>query len=579
MYHNHVREAELLASKQIADACRAAMKKGALPERDIPVPSIEKPRDPQNGDYASSFAMQTARLFGMAPAKIAAAIAEEFQSDLFSSCEIAGPGFINLRLSDRWYGSVVEDILAAGDRFGYTESESPRRIMVEFVSANPTGPMHLGNARGGVLGDCLAEVLHRSGNEVTREFYVNDTGNQIEKFAQSLNARYMQIFEPDYPFPQDGYQGEDIRQLAREFYELNGDAARELSEQERKTQLSRFGLDRNIPKMKADLERYGISYDRWFCESELYEDGYVPETMDMLTERGWTYEKDGALWLRTSELMAEKLRRQGKSDADIEKLELKDDVLRRANGFYTYFASDIAYHRNKLEKRGYDLAINVWGADHHGHVARLEAALDALGLDGEHRLKIVLMQLVRLMQDGEVARMSKRTGNAITLTTLLDEISRDAARFFFNSRAADSHLEFDLDLAVRQDSENPVYYVQYAHARIKSILASLEQVGYDTSLKAASLDLLTAPEERDLIKELARLPEEIRLSAVSLEPSRLNRYAMNTAAAFHRFYTACRIRDVKEKPLRNARIALCRAAAQTIKNTLDSFGVSAPDHM
>ena len=330
--------------------------------------------------------------------------------------------------------------------------------------------------------------------------------------------------------------------------------------------------------MKADLQRYLINYDVWFFESELHNTGYVADTVKKLTENGYTYEKDGALWLNTSLLLEKMYRAEGKTSEEIEKLELKDDVLRRANGFYTYFAADIAYHRNKFEVRGFDRVINIWGADHHGHVARLKCALDALGLDGTHRLEIVLMQLVQLMRDGQPVRMSKRTGNAIALHDLLDEVSVDAARFFFNSRSAASPIEFDLGLAVRTDSENPVYYVQYAHARIKSILKALAQDGISTDVRSADLSLLAEPAELDLIRDLSRLPEEIRLAAAQRDPSRLNRYATQVATAFHKFYTECRIKDAAPE-LRRARILLCNCTATVIENALSCFGVSAPDHM
>ena len=349
--------------------------------------------------------------------------------------------------------------------------------MVEFVSANPTGPMHMGNARGGVLGDTLASVLAACGADVTREFYVNDAGHQIDKFAHSIEARYLQLIQGEdaVPFPEDGYQGEDIRDLARAYYEQNGDALLTAPEAERLEKLAQFGLSVNLPKMKSDLERYKIHYDNWFYESTLHESGYVAETVDLLTERGWTYEKDGALWLRTADILRDHYRKAGKKEADIEKLDLKDDVLRRANGFYTYFAADIAYHRNKFAVRGFDRVINIWGADHHGHVARLKGALDAIGLDGD-KLDIVLMQLVKLLRDGEVVRMSKRTGKAISLSDLLDEVSVDAARWYFNAKP-DTQMEFDLGLAVREDSENPIYYVEYAHARICSLLRALGEEG------------------------------------------------------------------------------------------------------
>ena len=562
---NHVLNAKEQAQSLILNAYRQAAEEGLLPSHPFETAPVEIPKDVKNGDFASTFAMQAAKPLGMNPRKIAEAICEKAQLEgtIFSGLEIAGPGFLNLRLGHGYFENVLRDIQEEGANYGRSQSEKKEKIMVEFVSANPTGPMHMGNARGGVLGDSLAEVLSRAGNDVSREFYVNDAGNQIEKFAQSLEARYFQILdgEENVPFPEDGYHGDDIRELAKIFYEQHGDSYRNVPEKERHDALVQFGLEKNLAKMRRDLEKYRITYDTWFFESTLHDSGYVKETVDLLTQKGATYENEGALWLRTSDYGCE-----------------KDDVLRRANGFYTYFAADIAYHRNKFEQRGFDRVINIWGADHHGHVARLKAALDILGLDGSHRLEIVLMQLVRLMRDGEVVRMSKRTGKAITLSDLLDEISCDAARYFFNSRAADTHLEFDLGLAVREDNENPVYYVQYAHARVKSILRNLEQEGVQCN-ENPDLSLLQSHEELELIRELARLPEEIRLAARDREPSRINRYVNNVAAAFHRFYTVSRIRDAETEALRDARVYLICQVATVIENGLSVFGVTAPDKM
>ncbi len=580
---NHIEQAMREASELIYKGYLKAAQEGLLPLCELPMPVIEAPKDPKNGDYASSFAMRSAKSLKTAPAKAAEAICQnmELEGSLFSSAEWAGPGFINLRLSPRFYCESLKTIREMGDDFGKTKSPDPKKIMVEFVSANPTGPMHMGNARGGVLGDTLAEVLSRAGHEVCREFYVNDAGNQIDKFAHSLEARYMQIVlgnEEAFPFPEDGYHGDDIKELAQMYINEHGQSLKDLPSEERCQALAEYGLNYNIPKMQRELERYRIHYDNWFFESQLHK-GYIAETVDLLTQRGYTYEKDGALWLKTSEILAAVLEKEGKTPEQIEKLELKDDVLRRQNGFYTYFAADIAYHRNKLSERNFDIAINIWGADHHGHVARLKGALDALGLDGEHRLEVVLMQLVRLMRDGEVVRMSKRTGKAIALNDLLDEISVDAARYFFNSRAADTHLAFDLDLAVRQDSENPVYYVQYVYARCMSILKALRQDDINDNPACPDLTLLQDPSETDLIRRLASLPEEIRLAAEARDPSRLNRYAESLAAAFHHFYTLCRIKEAATPELRDARIYLVRCVAQVIKNTLSILGVSAPEHM
>ena len=580
---NHIALAMERAAAVIGAAYEQAVQAGTLPRAEVRQPQIEVPKDLRNGDYASGFAMQNAKALSMPPRKIAEELVSRmvFDGTGFASAEVAGPGFINLRLDHSWFRSVVENIRAEGAEYGKTQAVRPEKVMVEFVSANPTGPMHLGNARGGVLGDSLAQVLALAGHDVCREFYINDAGNQVDKFAVSLEARYFQLIhgEDAVEFPEDGYHGDDIRELAKAFREKFGDAYAEVSQEERRAALAEFGLSHNIPKMKADLERYNVHYDVWFHESQLHESGYVADTVDKLAESGYTYEKDGALWLNTSRLLREMYLRQGKKEADIEKLELKDDVLRRANGFYTYFAADIAYHRNKFETRGFDRVINIWGADHHGHVARLKCALDALGLNGSERLEIVLMQFVNLFVDGQPVRMSKRTGKAISLSNLLDEVSIDAARFLFNSRVPGSMVDFDMGLAVRQDSENPVYYVQYAHARIHSILRALEQEGISAQVENPDLRLLTADAEIELIRELARLPEEIRLAAARREPSRMNTYATNVANAFHKFYQSCRIKGAGSDALRDARIALCLCTAQVIKNTLATFGVSAPTRM
>ena len=438
----------------------------------------------------------------------------------------------------------------------------------------------LADARGGVLGDTLASVLDWSGANVWREFYVNDFGNQIEKFAKSIEARYFQLIkgEDAVEFPEDGYHGDDIKELAQAFYAEHGESYLDKTEAERHADMARFGLDRNIPKMKSDLERYGIKFDEWFFESSLHESGFVADTAKKLTDLGWTYEKDGALWVKTAEIMRDQYRKQGKKDEDIDKLGLKDDVLRRANGFYTYLAGDIAYHRNKFEVRGFDKVINIWGADHHGHVARLKGAIDALGLDGTNRLDIVLMQLVKLVRDGEVVRMSKRTGKTISLSDLLDEIPVDACRYFFNAKP-DTQMDFDLGLAVREDSENPVYYIQYAYARICSLLKTMADEGRSVpAADKADLSLLSGEQERALIKELANFSEEIRMAARDYDPSYINRYLMRLAAAFHKFYNACRIKGEDEAVI-DARLKLASATRQVLANGLKVIGCSAPEKM
>ena len=580
---NLIQYAKDQVSALTRSAYEAAAEAGVLPGGVEVKGSVEIPKDPQNGDYASSFAMAGAKALKRKPRDIAQAVVDhmDLEGTPFASVEIAGPGFLNFRLGPKWYGSVLEEIEAEGPKYGRSSEGKGEKIMVEFVSANPTGPMHMGNARGGVLGDTLANILKRDGYETWKEFYVNDAGNQIHKFAVSIQARYQQIIlgEEAVTFPEDGYHGADIKELAQAFYDLHGDSYQDKPEEERLEALAAFGLERNIPKMKEDLLKYGIEYDQWFFESSLHESGYVAETVGLLKEKGWTYEKDGALWLNTTELLKKKYLAEGKSQKQVDKLDLKDDVLCRANGFYTYFAADIAYHRNKLEVRGFDKTVDVWGADHHGHVARLQAALDGLGLDGSHRLVVVLMQLVNLLQDGQPVRMSKRSGKAIALHDLLDEVSVDAARYFFNSRTATSPVDFDLDLAVREDSENPVYYVQYAHARICTLISRLAQEGHQVpAAKDIQSDLLNTPEERSLIRTLARLPEEIRTAARDYDPSRINRYLIELAGEFHRFYGACRIKDESPEIL-SARLKLADSVRSVLANCLGLLGVTAPEKM
>ena len=574
------------AKDQVLDLTVAAYGKaaaqGLLPEDVTVTPSVEIPKDTANGDYTTTFCLAAAKALKKNPRQVAQILMDhmDLTGSYFTSVEMAGPGFLNFRLGDKWFRDTVACVEREGADYGCNDTLKGQKIMVEFVSANPTGPMHMGNARGGVLGDTLASVLQKSGANVWREFYVNDAGNQIEKFAKSLEARYLQLIkgEDAVEFPEDGYHGDDIRELARAFYEKEGDKYLDCDEKTRHDALARFGLDNNIPKMQRDLARYGIQYDQWFFESSLHESGYVADSVQALTDLGYTYEKDGALWLHTSRILAENLKKAGKSDADIEKLGLKDDVLRRANGFYTYFAADIAYHRNKFAVRGFDKVINVWGADHHGHVARLKGAMDALGLDGEHRLDIVLMQLVKLVQDGEVVRMSKRTGKAVSLTDLLDMVPVDACRYFFNAKP-ETQMEFDLGLAVREDSENPVYYVQYAYARICTLLKALAAEGY-TVPDAADVDftLLSGETEQALIKKIASYSQVVRLAARDYDPSHINRYLTELAGDFHRFYTACRIKG-EERPVLLARLKLADTARSVLKNAMTLIGCTAPEKM
>ena len=579
---NMIQNAKDQAAALAMAAYQAAVADGSLPEAEVKTAPVEIPKDTANGDFTTTFALAASKALRQPPRNITQTLLDHMnlEGTYFASAEIAGPGFLNFRLNDSWFTGVMEAVESEGAEYGTADHLKGKKYMVEFVSANPTGPMHMGNARGGVLGDTLASVLAACGADVTREFYVNDAGHQIDKFAHSIEARYLQIIqgEENVPFPEDGYQGGDIKELAQAYYDQNGEKLLNADPAERQNELAQFGLTINLPKMKTDLQRYKIDYDLWFYESTLHDSGYVAETVDMLTQRGWTYEKDGALWLKTAEIMRENMLKAGKKEKDIEKLELKDDVLRRANGFYTYFAADIAYHRNKFAVRGYDKVINIWGADHHGHVARLKGALDALGLNGTERLDIVLMQLVKLLRDGELVRMSKRTGKAISLSDLLDEVSVDAARWYFNAKP-DTQMEFDLGLAVREDSENPIYYVEYAHARICSLLRAMAEEGLTVPAQSAvDMSLLKGETEQALIKQIAQFCEEIKLAARDYDPSHINRYLQDLAACFHRFYNACRIKG-EDAAVQAARLKLADDTRIVLKNGLKLIGVDAPEKM
>ena len=549
----------------ILSAMGRAVAEGKLPAEPAPDFTIEVPADHSHGDYATNVAMASAKAFRMAPRKIAEIIADylELSGSMFEKCEIAGPGFINFFLSGHFYAAVLKDIEALGKNYGRSDYGQGKKVMVEFVSANPTGPMHMGNARGGALGDCLAAVLDAAGYSVWREFYVNDAGNQIEKFGLSLDIRYQQLFkgEDAVELPEDSYHGLDIKERAEEFAKKYGDSYLEKSEAERRKALVAFALPQNIEKMKRDLAKYRIEYDQWFLESTLHQNGELTDTIKILQEKGMTYEKEGALWYKATDFGAE-----------------KDEVLVRQNGNPTYFAADIAYHRNKFLTRGFDTCIDIWGADHHGHVARMKGAMDAIGLDGS-KLHVVLMQLVKLVRNGEIVRMSKRTGKAIQLSDLLDEVSVDAARFLFNMREANSQMDFDLDLAVQQDAQNPVYYVQYAHARICSILKALAEDGVSPrSCTEDELLCLTAPEEVELIRHLAAYTGEIISAARDYDPARITRYVIGLATLFHKFYNACRVRG-EENSLQQARLTLCLAVRTVIENVLSMFKITAPESM
>lgn len=575
-----VNKAHSQIRQMIGDAIIKAKEKALLPEAEAADFSVEVPADRNNGDYSTNAAMVNARAFRLPPRKIAEAISEniELQGTYFEKVEIAGPGFINFFLSDIYYSDVLFEIREAGDNYGRSDFGQGKKINVEFVSANPTGPMHMGNARGGALGDCLAAVLDYAGYEVSREFYVNDAGNQIDKFALSLDIRYQQLLGVEIELPEDSYHGEDIIERAGEFKDAYGDSYLSKSEAERRKALVEFALPKNLDNMKNAMEKYRIDYDLWFSELTLHNGGELKETIDILTEGGHTYEKDGALWYKNKDIQTEMLLSQGKTQEYIDKLELKDDVLIRANGNPTYFAADIAYHRNKLQKRGFDKAIDVWGADHHGHVARMKGAMKAVGIDPE-RLDILLMQFVRLVRDGEVVRMSKRTGKAITLVDLLNDVPIDAVRFLFNMREPGSLMDFDLDLAVEQSSQNPVYYCQYAHARICSILAKLEAEGKAIrDCSREELTVLSSTEERELIRYLSTLGDVIIGAAKNYDPAKVTHYAVELATHFHKFYNNCRV-SVDDEKLMQARIFLCICTRDTMKSILKMLKVDAPEKM
>lgn len=580
-YQNFDPRATALAEARavLTAAANAAMQAGDLPQTELPDFIVEIPADVKNGDIASNIAMAGARNFRKAPRQIADAILAHMPSledSMFQKVEVAGPGFINLFYAPGFFSSIVYGA-TLNETYGRTNFGEGKKINVEFVSANPTGPMHLGNARGGALGDCLAAVLDWAGYDVTREFYVNDAGNQIEKFGKSLAARYVQHFKGDdaVEFPADGYQGEDIKRLAAEFAAIEDDKYLECDDETRKNALIAYGLPKNVAGLEADLAKYRISYDVWFRESTLHDSGAVKDVVDTLLKNGACYvAEDGAIMYKSAQFSEKYGAANKRKDED----EAKDEVLVRANGIPTYFAADIAYHYNKLAVRGFDTAIDVWGADHHGHVARMKGSMDAMGLDGS-RLNVILMQLVKLVKDGEPVRMSKRTGKAITLTDLLDEVPIDSARFFFNMREATSQMDFDLDLAVKEDSDNPVYYVQYAHARICSILKKMETEGvvYGGPQAWAGVNY-TEPAEFELVRAISAFPAEIISAAKHYDPARITRYVVDLAGAFHKFYNACRIKEA-EPAVQQSRLALCIATKQAIANVLTMFKVSVPESM
>lgn len=560
---NLISDAFIQAKELVMKAMGELVADGTFPAEPVPAFNTEIPADSKNGDVSTNAAMVCARPFRINPRKIAEAIVSkiDLNGSYFARCEVAGPGFINFFYSTEWYATVVATVLKQKEKYGETDLGAGKSVLVEFVSANPTGPMHIGNARGGAIGDCLASVLEKAGYEVAREFYINDAGNQIEKFKTSLEVRYLQIYKPETELPEDAYKGQDIIDHANAFNEIYGDKYVNADSEERRQALCDFALPKNIQKLHDDLGKYRIQYDKWFNESTLHKDGSVQRVIEQLKASGHTYEKDGALWFKTTEFGDE-----------------KDRVLVRENGVPTYLVPDIAYHYNKLAVRKFDKAVDIFGADHHGYIARIKASMTALGVDAD-RLDIVIMQMVNLVRNGEKYKLSKRSGKAITLSTLLDEIPIDAARFFFNLREPNSHFDFDLDLAVSQTSQNPVYYVQYAHARICSVLKKMSEEGIEVkSLDKAALSVLTAPEEQEMIKHLATLPNVINEAAKAYDPAKVTKYVIDLATMYHKFYNNCRIMGEDESVMQ-ARLSLSLAVKQVIKNILDMLKITCPESM
>lgn len=545
---------------EIEQGIEAAKAAGRFDYAELPAFIMEVPKDKAHGDFATNAAMVLTKQAKMKPRDIAQAIVDSLnkESKLIEKVEIAGPGFINFYLSKSWIYDILPVVEAQDTAYGSVDLGRGEKVQIEFVSANPTGLLHMGNARGGALGDSLANLLKMAGYDITKEFYINDAGNQIVNLGLSLEARYrQQLGDVDYPFPEKGYHGQDIIDTAKRIIAEVGDSYLQLPEEERQQKMIATALEEKLSAIKDGLHEFGVDYDVWFSETTLHESGAITDVVNLLTEKGMTYEKDGALWLKTTSFGDE-----------------KDEVLIRSNGIPTYYAADIAYHKNKFD-RGFKRVINIWGADHHGHVARMKGAMDALGYDSQN-LTIMLMQLVRLYQNGEVVRMSKRTGQYVTLQELIADVGKDAARYFFIMRNPDSHLDFDLDLAKQQSSDNPVYYVQYAHARINSILTA---TGQPTPTAAdCDLTLLQEEAELELIRKIADLPNEIAYAAEELAPYRLARYATDLATMFHSFYNSCRVLT-DDEPLKKARLVLVNATRITLRNVLTLLGVSAPERM
>lgn len=557
MFGKITREKEIIAA--VDKAIKKCIDKGILEidKEDIPSIRVEVPREEKFGDFSVNTAMQLAKKARCNPRVIAENIIDNIDTNntYIKDISIAGAGFINFVLDNRWLYDEMKKVITLKSEYGKVVTDNPKKVNVEYVSANPTGPLHIGNARGGAIGDVISNILSWAGCDVVKEFYLNDAGNQIIKFGQSLDARYLQQLGKNVDFPEDGYKGEDIIDLAKGYIDINADKLLHVSEEERQHELVEYALDKNVTNMINDLKEYGINYDVFFSEKTLHNSGAIKDVIDKMRENGGVYEKDGALWFKGTEYGLE-----------------KDEVLVRQNGVPTYYAADIAYHYDKLVKRNFDYAINVWGADHHGHVARLKKAMVALGVE-EERLDVILMQLVHLVKNNEALRMSKRKGNIYTLSDLVSEVGKDAARFVFNFNKPNAHMDFDLDLAIKKSSENPVFYVQYAHARICSIIRNINK-----DVKPENFDLLNKKEEINLLKTIANFSDEIKKASIDLDPSKITKYAMDLASSFHSFYNAHRV-IVDDEKLLNARLALVIATREVLHNTLTILGVSAPEQM
>lgn len=553
-----------LLCEALLAAAESAKQDGALVLDTMPPVHFDEPPQKEFGDYATNFAMQAAKAARTNPRALAQAISARIQAPWLEKVEIAGPGFMNFYLKPDWLYELLDRILKAGDNWGNLTAAVPEKIQVEFVSANPTGPLHVGHGRGAALGSALVNVLRAAGHCVEAEFYINDAGNQIDNLAASVNARYLELLGKTVPFPEDGYHGQDIIQTAQRIIERDGDRYLNVADSERLALFKELALTEKLAALKEDLEAFRVTFDVWFSERSLHQRDAINTTCAMLTEAGYMYRHDGAMWLKSTEYGDD-----------------KDRVVIRDNGVPTYLAADIAYHRDKLE-RGFDTIINIWGADHHGYIPRVKAAIAAMGYNPQ-RLEVLILQMVSLYQNGELVKMSKRTGQGVTLTELMEEVGIDAARFFFIMRSADSQLDFDLDLAKSRTNENPVYYIQYAHARIASIFRQAEEAGIDTrsalqSVDPAALFVLQHEAEIDLIKKLGNYPGEITDAARERAPHRIARFAHELAGLFHTFYNQCRIIGV-EPEVQTARLALVSAVQNTVRHALAILGVTAPDKM